>query len=114
MVGNVADLVSVQTGRDPSYATGKTSRRPEAEDEINVIPVDKPKSGTRSLGTIPVVGQHRRGGPQRSGSFPGTWRTPYCAAHIDDAAIYPQGLLVAVERSPDMKPSLGPSGGQER
>lgn len=75
-VGNVADLVSVQTGKDPSYATGKTSRRLEAEDAINVIPVDKPKSGTRSLGTIPVVGQRRRGGPQRSGSFPGNLEDP--------------------------------------
>ena len=55
-----------------------------------------------------------KAGFMRSASFPGTWRTPYCAAYIDDAAMYPQDVLVAAERSPDMKPNLEPSIGQER
>lgn len=96
-VGNVADLVSVQTGKDPSYATGKTSRRLEAEDAINVIPVTSRSPERGRLEQFPSLANADEADPSGLAAFQGTWRTPYCAAHIDDAAIYHQGLSVAVE-----------------
>lgn len=72
--------------------------------QLSLFPVDKPRGGTRSLGTIPAVGSLGVGEFEQTAFFPGTWRTPYDKRILMMQPCCSRLLLVAPVRSPDMKP----------
>jgi len=76
--------------------------------QLTLFPVDKPRGGTESLGIIPVVGSPAAGEHEETACFPGTWRTPYDRRILMMQPFRSRALLVALVRSPDMKPKRNP------